>query len=336
MALAVAADPADFARLRGHGLFAGVDYGHYLRRTESQLRALRSEGVDVHLRVLEPVDYTDFCEQHLLAPDDPVARVAYAADPELAGEPFVYRGECLVELLPVLLADHLARVRISVGCSALLVAVGWEDHPEERLAAVLHYASEVYLELGAGAGEGRHLLTLRSVGLMDGQQLAAHAELDVASGAFTASGREVEALCVTLAAAVAGYGAGELLLYRRVGPGGERDAPGRHEPGERQVLGWVLVDGWLRPMSALETAATLVAVEPEGSPERLVACAGFPLPFREAARAARPPERTEESKEPGESKEPEGPEGSVAPDEPVDTCGEQHGPAAGETGEAGR
>ncbi|MFB7667081.1 hypothetical protein ACFC1R_24580 [Kitasatospora sp. NPDC056138] len=332
VALAVAADPADFVRLRGHGLFAGVDYGHYLRRTESQLRALRSEGVDVHLRVLEPVDYTDFCEQHLLAPDDPVARVAYAADPELAGEPFVYRGECLAELLPALLVDHLARVRISVGCSALLVAVGWEDHPEERLAAVLQYVSEVYLGLGAGAGEGRHLLTLRSVGLMDGQQLAAQAELDAASGAFTASGREVEALCVTLAAAVAGYAAGELLLYRRVGPGGERDASGRHAQGERQVLGWVLVDGWLRPMSALETAATLLAVEPEGSPERLVACAGFPLPFPGAARAARPPAQ------PGEPDERKGPKGRVErrgpeePESPVDTGGEQHGPAHGEQG----
>ncbi|MGK4584237.1 hypothetical protein [Kitasatospora sp. HPMI-4] len=273
MALAVAVDPADFARLREHGLFGGIDYGAYLRRTESQLCALRGEGVDVHLRVLEPADFADFCEQHLLAVDDPVARVAYAADPELAGEPFVFRGERLAELLPVLVADHLARVRISIACSVLLMSVGREERPEERLAAVLRYVSEVYLTLGAGAGEGRHLLTLHSVGLLDGEQLAAQADLEVRSGAFTDSGQEGEAFCAVLAAAVAGYGAGELLLYGPVGAGGEREA-----------LGWVLVDGRLRSMTALETAAALVAAAMEGPPERSVARAGFPLPLWRAER----------------------------------------------------
>ncbi|WP_280697564.1 hypothetical protein [Kitasatospora sp. GP82] len=270
VALALAADPDDFARLRGQGLFGEADYAEYLCRTEGQLRALRGEGLDVHLRVLEPTDYADFCEQNLLDQDDPVARVAYAADPELVGEPFVYRGERLAELIPALLADHLVRVRISIGCSSLLAAVGWEDCPEDRLAAVLQYVSGVYLALGAGAGEGRQLLTLRSVGLVDGEQLAARAELGVERGAFTTSGREVEAFCVTLAAAVAGYGSGELLLHTLDGP-----------EGSREVRGWALVDGWLRPMSALETAAALAVDPPEGAPGRSAAREGFPLSLRQ-------------------------------------------------------
>ncbi|MGE7433502.1 hypothetical protein [Kitasatospora sp. NPDC001175] len=332
MALAVAVDPADFARLREHGLFGGVDYGYYLRRTENQLRALRGEGLEVHLRVLEPLDFADFCEQHLLAQDDPVARVAYAADPELAGEPFVYRGEPLAELLPVLLADHLARVRISVGTSVLLMSVGLEEQPEERLSAVLQYVSEVYLALGAGAGEGRQLLVLRSVGLLDGEQLSARAEPVVESGAFTTSGREVEAFCITLAAAVAGHGAGELLLYR----------PARADGG-REALGWVLVDGWLRPMSVVETAAALVAVGAEGPPGRLAARAGFPLPSQWGRWAGGPPQRPADDGDAigergvlGEAGVPDaaGPGGGAG--ESGWATREQGGDAAGGGGEAGR
>lgn len=261
VALAVAADAADFAGLERHGLFGEADYASYLRRTEAQLRVLHGQGLDVHLRVLEPADFEDFCEEHLLDPEDPVARVAYAADPELAGEPFRYGGERLAELIPALLEDHLARVRISIGCAALLAAIGWDEQPQERLAAVLQYVSEVYLALAAGAGEGCHRLTLRSVGLVDGEELAAATELCVLSGEPAAGGRGTEAFCVTLAAAVAGCGAGELLL---------RD--------EREVYGWALVDGWLRPMSALETAAVPEAVPATGRGE-VTACPGFPLAF---------------------------------------------------------
>lgn len=260
VALAVATDEAAYTRLRGCGLFEAVDYGVYLHSTERRLRALHGHGMAVHLRVLEPVDFEDFCAEHLLDPADPVAEVAYAADPELAGEPFCYAGERLAELLPALTEDHLARVRISIGCAALLAAVACERRPQERVTAVLQYVSEICLALAAGAGEGRHRLTLRSLGLMDGEELTAAAELPVLAGRPAELGREAEAFCVTLAAAVAGYGSGELLLYRADGP----------------VHGWVLVDGWLRPMSALETQAVL-GNEPVGEP-RSVGHPGFPLP----------------------------------------------------------
>ncbi|GAA0689694.1 hypothetical protein GCM10010193_49950 [Kitasatospora atroaurantiaca] len=276
VALAVAADPADYDCLRRHGMFGEADYASYLRRTEVQLRALRGQGVDVHLRVLEPADFEDFCEEHLLDPQDPVARVAYAADPELAGEPFLYTGERLAGLIPALLEDHLARVRISIGCAALLTAIGWDEEPEERLAAVLQYVSEVYLALAAGAGEGCHRLTLRSVGLVDGDELAASGELRVEAGELSAAGRGVEAFCVTLAAAVAGYGAGELLLHGPAGAG-----------GGRKVYGWALVDGWLRPMSAVEVAAVLAAATGDGAAdgpaEAVAPCPGFPLPIQAPA-----------------------------------------------------
>ncbi|MER5866461.1 hypothetical protein [Kitasatospora sp. NPDC002040] len=266
VALAVAADEAAYARLRGCGLFGPADYGAYLRCTERRLRALHGHGLAVHLRVLEPVDFEDFCAEHLLDPADPVAEVAYAADPELAGEPFAYTGERLAEVLPALTEDHLARVRISIGCAALLAAVAPERRPQERVAAVLQYVSEVCLALAAGAGDGGHRLTLRSLGLLDGEELAAAAGLRVAAGRPVELGREAEAFCVTLAAAVAGYGSGELLLHRADGG----------------VHGWALVDGWLRPMSGPETQAVLgaEAVGPAGPVGR----AGFPLP---------PPEVTE-------------------------------------------
>ncbi|AUG80925.1 hypothetical protein CFP65_6263 [Kitasatospora sp. MMS16-BH015] len=241
VALAVAASAGDFA---GFGFLGEADYAGYLARTDAQLRVLHGHGLDVHLRLLEPVDYADFCEEHQLDPGDPVARVAYAADPALAGEPFRYGGQSLAALLPALVDDHRARVRISLGCASLLDSLGWAEEPEQRLAGVLGYVSAVYLALAAGAGEGRHRVTLRSVGLLDGEVLAASAELCVAAGAPGPAGREVEAFCVTLAAAVAGCGAGELLL--RAG---------------RRVYGWALVDGYLRPMTAVETAAVLAPGE---------------------------------------------------------------------------
>ncbi|MGW2395070.1 hypothetical protein ACWCYY_00780 [Kitasatospora sp. NPDC001664] len=272
VALAVATDAAAYARLRRCGLFEGVDFGAYLRCTEGRLRALRGTGVDVHLRVLEPVDFEDFCAEHLLDPADPVAEVAYAADPELAGEPFAYAGEGLAELLPVLTEDHRARVRISIGCAALLAAVGWESSPQERVAAVLGYVSEVVLALAEGAGDGRHRLTLRSLGLLDGEELTAVAGLVVREGLPDGVGREVEAFCVTLAAAVAGCGSGELMLYRADGA----------------VHGWVLVDGWLRPMTAAETGAVLelgaagagvLGPELPVGEGGVLGCPGFPLPM---------------------------------------------------------
>ncbi|MER5636906.1 hypothetical protein ABT095_08120 [Kitasatospora sp. NPDC002227] len=256
VALAVAASAADFAGLGRHGLFGGADFAGYLAQTDAQLRVLHGTGVDVHLRLLEPADFEDFCAEHQLDPGDPVARVAYAADPELAGEPFRYGGQPLAALLPELVDDHRARVRISLGCASLLESLGWEDEPQERLAGVLGYVSEVYLALAAGAGEGCHALSLRSVGLMDGETLTASAELCVAGGAAVSVGREAEAFCVTLAAAVAACGAGELLLRTRA-----------------RAHGWALVDGYLRPMTVLETATVLAGAP--GRPAR--AAAGFPL-----------------------------------------------------------
>lgn len=254
VALAVAASTADFASLGRHGLFGSADYASYLEQTEVQLRVLHRHGVDVHLRVLAPVDFEDFCEEHQLDPADPVARVAYAADPELAGEPFRYGGQALPSLLPALEADQLARLQVTVGCASLLESLGWAEQPEERLTEILQYVSEVYLALAAGAGEGCHRLSIRSVGLVDGEVLAAGSALCTGSGESASGGRDVEAFCVTLAAAVAGCGAGELLLH-----------------SEGRAYGWALVDGWLRPMTARETATVVPAAEAGG------AQAGFPL-----------------------------------------------------------
>ncbi len=165
VALALAVGPADFRRLGRYGIFGGADYPGYLRRTERQLRALTAQGLEVHLRVLEPADFADFCAAHGLAPQEAAARVAYAADPELAGDPFVYDGQGLAELLPELVADHQARLRISVAYQALRAGLRCEgaaaDGWPARLAAVLEQVSALYLALVAGLGEGEHRLLLR-------------------------------------------------------------------------------------------------------------------------------------------------------------------------------
>ncbi|MFC8447999.1 hypothetical protein [Kitasatospora sp. NPDC057223] len=271
VALAVAADATDFACLSRYGLFGRATFEGYLRRTETQLRALRGQGLEVHLRVLEPADFEDFCEEFGLDPDDPVARVAYAADPELAGAPFVYAGERLGELLPALVEDHRARVRISIACSALLAALECDEQPEPRLTAVLQYVSELYLALAAGAADGCHLLTLRSYGPEDGEELTAAAEVCVEDGSLFVGGREAEAFCVTLAAGIAADGAGELLLHSYPGP---RPTP--------VVLGWLLAGGRLRPMAVSEVFAALAEDAARGLalPEGVAVRPGFALPER--------------------------------------------------------
>ncbi|WP_395293490.1 hypothetical protein ACF9IK_07705 [Kitasatospora hibisci] len=269
---------ADFAGLARHGLFGALAFREYLRRTESQLRALRAEGLEVHLRVLDPPDFEDYCEAFGFDPAGAAGRVAYAADPELAGEPFVYAGERLTDLLPVLLDDHRARVRITVAGDALVAAVGDGPLGRPRLVAVMTYVAAVWLTLTDGAGEGRHLFTLRCHGPEHGEELTAAADVRVADGRPLGAGRDVEAFCVTLAAGAAAGGAGALLLH------GDPDAP-----GGQVIRGWALARGRLRPMTAQEVFDALADDVGRGLPHPpgAVPLPGFALPDPPPVRSPR-------------------------------------------------
>ncbi|MDH6133497.1 hypothetical protein P3T37_002893 [Kitasatospora sp. MAA4] len=295
VALAVAADPVDFRRLSRDGILGGIDYPQYLERTQGQLRAALGQGIEVHLRVLEPFDFADFCAAYGLAPQDPAARVAYAADPELAGEPFVYDGAALAELLPALVADHLARVRISLAYQELLDAAGppgGSAGPAARSAAglrvaaeLLEYVGAVYLALLAGLGEGCHRLVLRFDGPGGGGAAAGGAAEPVVTAELCAEhgrrylpAREAEAFCVTLAAGFAAGRVGGLLVYSarpgagaarvgrsgRGGRSGRSGQPGRSGgPGSRArerpqaVRGWALAAGRLLALDADGVRAAL-------------------------------------------------------------------------------
>ncbi|MFE3500680.1 hypothetical protein [Kitasatospora sp. NPDC059160] len=312
MALAVEAE--DFAVLAEYGLFGALGHREYLVRAEEQLRGLYQQGLEVHLRVLEAGDFEDYCAALGLDPRASAARVAYAGDPELAGEPFVYAGEPMADLLPVLLDDHRARVRMSVGCAALLDVLGDDLAGQRRMAAVMRYVTSVYLALAEGAGEGCHLLTLRCHGPEDGEQLTSAVDVCVEAGRLLPAGRDVEAFCVTLAAGVASGGAGALLLhgdpaaspYRSAGhaadrapdraPDWEADRPSDHPSGRSasappggladgarsgpRVRGWALAGGRLRPMTAHEVFDELADDAARGLPfpPGAVPQPGFPLP----------------------------------------------------------
>ncbi|MEU4114417.1 hypothetical protein AB0F71_07970 [Kitasatospora sp. NPDC028055] len=314
MALAVEAE--DFAVLAEYGLFGALGHHEYLVRAEGQLRGLYQQGLEVHLRVLEAGDFEDYCAALGLDPRASAARVAYAGDPDLAGEPFVYAGEPMADLLPVLLDDHRARVRMSVACAVLLDVLGDDLAGQRRMAAVMRYVTSVYLALAEGAGEGCHLLTLRCHGPEDGEQLTSAVDLCVEAGRLQPAGRDVEAFCVTLAAGVASGGAGALLLHgdpaaspSRVsqwssdwssnrssgappggpgagggggngpaGDGGSGPADGARS-GPR-VRGWALAGGRLRPMTAHEVFDELADDAARGLPfpPGAVPQPGFPLP----------------------------------------------------------
>nr|BFD94521.1 hypothetical protein KitaXyl93_58810 [Kitasatospora sp. Xyl93] len=308
VAVALAAEAGDFAGLARYGLFGGLGHQAYLRQAEEQLTALHRQGLEVHLRVLEAGDFEDYCEALGLDPRMPAARVAYAGDPELAGEPFVYAGERLAELIPVLLDDHRARVRMSVACAVLLDAVGDDPAGELRMSAVMRYVTSVYLALAEGAGEGCHLLTLRCHGPEDGEELTSAVDVCVEDGRLDPAGRDAEAFCVTLAAGVALGGEGALLLHgdpslgvradglraradgqdvRADDQGGPTDdqrgrADGRAAQARPRppVLGWALTGGRLRPMTAHEVFDELADDAARGLPfpPGVDPRPGFPLP----------------------------------------------------------
>ncbi|MFJ4186975.1 hypothetical protein [Kitasatospora sp. NPDC089509] len=292
VALALAVQAADFADLAGYGLFGALGHEEYLRRAEGHLRALYEQGLEVHLRVLEAGDFEDYCSALGLDPRSSAARVAYAGDPELAGEPFVYAGQRLAELAPVLLDDHRARVRMSVACAVLLEALGDDPVGQRRMAAVMRYVTSVYLALAEGAGEGCHLLTLRCHGPEDGEQLTSAVDVCVEAGRLQPAGRDVEAFCVTLAAGVASGGEGALLLHGDPdGPSGgfpagrSSDGPSGGAGSGPRVRGWALAGGRLRPMTAHEVFDELADDAARGLPfpPGVVPQPGFPLPgFPEA------------------------------------------------------
>ncbi|MCX4745358.1 hypothetical protein OG455_07440 [Kitasatospora sp. NBC_01287] len=276
VAVAVAADPVDHRRLRGLGLFGAEGFGRYLRRTEAQLRAMARHGVEVHLRVLEPADYADFCAVRGLAPGEAVARVAYAADPELAGAPFVYGGERLAALLPELVDDHLARVRISLALERLRQAVGGAAGPAARALA---HAELLLGALIGGLGEGCHLLGLavpggarEAAGEMaePGDVVEVRAGCGHRRGCGPVGPRAVEAFRAVLAAGLAEHRGGELLARSGCPPA-----------RARTVRGWALGAGGLVPLDASGVRAALarppgLAAGPVGGPVRVRA--GFALP----------------------------------------------------------
>lgn len=280
VALALAVGAADFADLARYGLFGGLTFRSYLRRVAVQLRALRGQGLEVHLRMLDPADYAEYCEELGFAPGDAAARVAYAADPELAGEPFVYGGQRLAVLLPELADDHRARVRISIAMAALLTAAGEGPPGERRLVAVMRHAVEVQLAVGAGAGDGIHLLTLRCHGPEDGEELTSATDVRVERGRPGPGGRDAEAFCVMLAAGLAVGGAGAMVLH------GDPAAP-----GGQTVRGWALRGGRLRPMTVREVLDELADDVGRGLPfpPAVVPLPGFPLPAPPPSGGGGPP-----------------------------------------------
>ncbi|MFF7453901.1 hypothetical protein [Kitasatospora sp. NPDC008115] len=260
---------ADFADLAGYGLFGGLSFRAYLRRVAVQLRALGGHGFEVHLRALDPADYEEYCAALGFDPGDAAARVAYAADPELGGEPFVYAGQRLAVLLPGLADDHRARVRISIATAALLEAAGEGPPGERRLVAALRHAIEVWSAVAAGAGDGFHLLTLRCHGPEHGEELTSAADLQMERGRCATGGRDGEAFCMTLAAGLASGGAGAMVLH------GDPAAP-----GGQAVRGWALHRGRLRPMTGREVLDELADDVGRGLPfpPAAVPLPGFALP----------------------------------------------------------
>ncbi|MFC6594906.1 hypothetical protein [Kitasatospora paranensis] len=265
----MAADAEGFERLRRHRLYGDGDYSSYLRRTELRLRAMRGLGMDVHLRLLEPAGYESFCAERLLAPGDPLAQAAYAADPEGAGAVLRYTGGRLAALLPVLVAEGRDRRRGAAVSAALLDAVEGAAGSEAALTAALRRAARTFLALAAGAGPGWHRAVLPATGPPGG--VLAEIGFAAAGGRLTADADAVEVFCLALAAARLGAGRAPagLLLYSRAA-----SAP----DGRAEVRAWRLPPGGAPvPLDAEGQAPSWRRAAPGGF-RPAVPAAAFPVP----------------------------------------------------------
>lgn len=264
--VALIADEYDFTAMRGYRTFPFDDHASYLRQVESLLRTLASQQLHTTVALFDPEDFTDFCAEEGLAPDDPTSRSRYTAEIAARGTGVRYTGQPIDRLLPQLITKAVRQATWEYATMLLAGRGECADCGQDIGRAAFDQASSILMRLLEGAGPGEHHLVC-SVPAPDEQLLAVlHAEGAMAAPAQLDASEGAEFVTV-LAAGIALEGTGGVVL--------RTSAPGTPD----HLRGWRLHQGSLLPLTAGEVfsayctdAATGEPLSPEPGVEY---CAGF-------------------------------------------------------------
>ncbi|GAA1935600.1 hypothetical protein GCM10009716_48260 [Streptomyces sodiiphilus] len=254
--VAVVADPADFARMRGYAGFASTGHRGYLRRMERHLRGLAAGGGETWLALFDPAEYAAYCARAGLDPDRPASRARYTGELAGRGATVRYDGHGLRPVLPALLAEA-GKERLHELGSGLLDAAGQcPGCGRPHSTCAFERAAAVLAGMLRRCGPGRHHVVC-SVRVA-GHHLTAALPATIEGGQMVCR-EEPDALlmCTVLAAGLAAGAPGGLVLRSAPGPGGHA--------GE-QVRGWRLETGRIEPLSEGEVFAAYCTDPVTGEP----------------------------------------------------------------------
>jgi hypothetical protein len=266
--VALIADEHDFTAMRRYRTFPFDDHARYLRQVESVLRTLASRQLHTTVALFDPADFTDFCAEAGLAPDDPTSRSRYTAEIAAFATGIRYTGQPLDRLLPQLINKAVRHATWEYATMLLADLGECADCGQDIGRTAFDQASRTLVRLLEGAGPGEHHLVC-SVPAPDEQLLAVlHAEGTTATPAQLNASEGAEFVTV-LAAGIALESSGGVVL--------RTSAPGAPD----HLRGWRLHQGRLLPLTAGEVfsayctdAATGEPLSPEPGVEY---CAGFTI-----------------------------------------------------------
>ncbi|MDB1089375.1 hypothetical protein PJ985_17565 [Streptomyces sp. ACA25] len=255
--MAVVADEAGFARMRGYRSFRFTDHPEYLRHVEAHLRALTAHGGHTGVVLLDPGDYADYCAEFRLDPDSAESRARYTAETAHRGAAVRYRGQRIGRLIPGLLAEHDRQLAWESASAELAGAGLCAGCGRSRAVCLFDHATRVLTAAVGSAGPGLHHAVCTVLHGEEPLTAALHAEVPE-EGAPLVPDRHALVFCTVLAAGLASSAAGGLVL--RSGP-----VPGTG-PGRETVRGWSLTRGRLRALSEAEVFAAYCTDPQTGEP----------------------------------------------------------------------
>ncbi|WP_069812126.1 hypothetical protein [Streptomyces sp. TP-A0874] len=239
----------DFAAMRRYRSFAFREHITYLRQMEQLLRVLTAQGVHTTLTVFDPVEFDEFCADADLDPDSVASRARYVADIASAGATVTYDGRPLDRLARRLLDEQDRRAVLDRAMSMLAGAGPVPGSGEDGGRTAYARASQALVRLLQTVGAGRHHLVC-SVPDREGPLVAAVSAECGAHGELRLLEAEALVYCTVLAAGIVTGSPGGLVVRST------------REAGTDTVRGWVLRDGWPRPLTAAQVF-TAYCTDPE-------------------------------------------------------------------------
>ncbi|MEV6403897.1 hypothetical protein AB0M58_13255 [Streptomyces bobili] len=271
--IGILGDPVDFRAMHRLAAVPLDDYGTYLGHVEALLRSHTAKGQHTIAVLINPSDYTDFCNQRSRDPADPLSRALFTATEAASATHVVYEGQDLHELMGTL-ADRAAEHVTWDIASGLLLSLGACSRCGHDIgSAALQKATRLLAALLNGVGpQGSSRLVCSFI--FENNPLAASLNVTHETADVLAEATPIEAVRYTtiLAAALAMGGPGGVVM---------RTTPSGPDARER-VCGWRILHGRLAPLTAAEVFDAYCTGPTPGDlvgPESGVDyCAGFELP----------------------------------------------------------